>query len=509
MSCFGKRQEANQYATSEHTVFASSPAARKFTLRMGFALVLGASLTGCAAGPKYHRPTVELQPFHSAPSIETRTTSLPAPPLDQWWTGFRDPELTRIVKRALDDNLDLAAAMTRVQQARAAAQGAGAQRLPSGNLYASTTSLSQSTESMTGRAASHLPGYDRHQNYYDLGFMASWETDLFGGLKKGAQAASAEAQAAEALHSGTRITVAAEAADAYMQVRGAQARLNFAKDQIATDSHLVELVQQRKDAGVASDRELAQAQALLSQAKATIPLLTVSLEAQLNRLDVLMGAQPGTYAAELSSVADIPDVPQLSGYGTPTDLLRRRPDIIAAERMVAASNARIGQALSEYYPKLSVSGIVGSQALAPAHLFEQQGFQPISVVGLRWRLFDFGAVAAEVKRARGANAEALVQYQNSVLHAAEDVEDGFSLLVQSENRKNEILREITELQRVRDLSEQSYTAGVIALTDVLDADRQLLAARDDLAVARESAARAAVGSYRALGGGWRPYAKKT
>jgi NodT family efflux transporter outer membrane factor (OMF) lipoprotein len=479
-------------------------AAQKFTLRMGFALALGATLTGCAVGPKYHRPTVNLQPFHNAPSIETRTSPLSAPPLDQWWTGFRDPELTQIVKRALDQNLDLAAAMTQVQQARAAAQGAGARRTPSGNLYASTTTLHQSTESMTGRLASHLPGYSRTQNYYDLGFIASWETDLFGGLKKGAQAATAEAQAAEASQTGTRITVAAEAADAYMQIRGAQARLIFAKDQIATDEHLVELVQQRKDAGVASDRELAQAQALLSQAKATIPLLTVSLEAQLNRLDVLMGAQPGTYAAELSSVADIPDVPQISCYGTPTDLLRRRPDIIAAERMVAASNARIGQALSEYYPKLSVSGIVGSQAFAPAHLFEQQGFQPISVVGLRWRLFDFGAVAAEVKRARGANAEALLQYQSSALHAAEDVEDAFSLLVQSENRRNEILREIAELQRVRDLSEESYAAGVIALADVLDADRQLLAAKDDLAVARENAARAAVGSYRALGGGWLP-----
>jgi NodT family efflux transporter outer membrane factor (OMF) lipoprotein len=328
--------------------YKGSPAARKFTLRMGFALALAATLSGCAVGPKYHPPTVNLQPFRNASSIEARTPSLSAPPLDQWWTGFRDPELTRIVKRALDQNLDLAAAMTRVQQARAAAQGAGAQRMPSGNLYASTTTLYQSTESMTGRLASHLPGYSRTQNYYDLGFIASWETDLFGGLKKGAQAATAEAQAAEASHTGTRITVAAEAADAYMQIRGAQARLIFAKDQIVTDEHLVELVQQRKDAGVASDRELAQAQALLSQAKATIPLLTVSLETQLNRLDVLMGAQPGTYAAELSSVADIPDVPEISGYGTPTDLLRRRPDIIAAERMVAASNARIGQALSEY-----------------------------------------------------------------------------------------------------------------------------------------------------------------
>src|SRR6266702_141692 len=151
-----------------------SPAARKFILRMGFALALGASMTGCAVGPKYHRPTVKLQPFHNAPSIETRTAVLPAPPLDQWWTGFHDPELTRIVQRALDQNLDLAAALTRVQQGRAAARGAGAQRLPSGNLNASTTSLYQSTESMTGRLAASMPGYHRHLNYSALGFFASW-----------------------------------------------------------------------------------------------------------------------------------------------------------------------------------------------------------------------------------------------------------------------------------------------------------------------------------------------
>src|SRR5438034_4273373 len=206
--------------------YKGSPTARKFTLRMGLALALSASMTGCAVGPKYKRPTVKLQPFHNAPSIEARTASLPGPPLDQWWTGFHDPELTRIVQRALDQNLDLAAAMTRVQQGRAAARGAGALRLPSGSLTASTTTLYQSTESMTGRFAANTPGYHRYQNYYDLGFIASWETDLFGGLKKGAEGAAAEAQAAEASRTGTRITVAAEAADAYMQIRGAQARLN-------------------------------------------------------------------------------------------------------------------------------------------------------------------------------------------------------------------------------------------------------------------------------------------
>ena len=135
-------------------IYSFSP--RKSIRRSGLAIALMAALSGCAVGPKYHPATVTLQPFHNASSIETRTASLPAPPLDQWWTGFHDPELTRIVQRALDENLDLAAAMTRVQQARAAARGAGAQRMPSGNLYASTTTLYQSTESMTGRFASTL-----------------------------------------------------------------------------------------------------------------------------------------------------------------------------------------------------------------------------------------------------------------------------------------------------------------------------------------------------------------
>lgn len=467
-------------------------------------LIAATGVVGCNVGPKYHPPSVQLQPFQTAPSVEARSATLPAPPLDQWWLGFQDPELTKVVQRAIDQNLDLAASMTRVEQARAAAKEAGAQRLPTANLNASTTSFSQSLESEVGRIHNLIPSFNRDQNYYDLGISASWEIDIFGSLRRGAEAATAEAQAAEASRTGTRISIAAEAADAYLQIRGAQSRLGFAKDQIATDQHLVDLARQRKDAGVASDRELAQAEAVLSQAKATIPLLNILLVSQLNRLDVLMGAQPGTYAAELKVVADIPSVPAIPNTSQPMDLLRRRPDVIAAEREVAASNARIGQAIAEYYPKVSLSGIVGSEAIAPTHLFQQQGFQPTAVAGLRWRLFDFGRVDAEVKMAKGANAEALLKYRSSVLHAAEDVEDAFTLLVESENRGAEIQKEIDQLNRVRDRSQESYEAGVIGLTDVLDADRQLLAAKDELAITREATARAAVGSFRALGGGWQP-----
>jgi NodT family efflux transporter outer membrane factor (OMF) lipoprotein len=463
-----------------------------------------ALLGGCAVGPKYRPPTTQLQPFHNAPVIASLVATAGPPPLDTWWKGFNDPELTRIVERALDQNLDLQAAMARVQQARAAAKEAGARRLPSGDLIAQAETFHQSLEGPVGRFGHALPGYSRDQAYYDLNIGASWEADIFGSLRKGAEAATAEVQAADASRLGTRVSIVADAADAYLQIRGAQTRIALAKDQIATDEHLVQLVQQRRNAGIASERELAQAEALLSQARATVPPLVITLESQLNRLDVLLGAQPGTYAAELAVVSDIPAVPSIAVTEPASDLLRRRPDIIAAERHLAASNARIGQALAEYYPKISLAGVLGNMSIAPGNLFKARTSQPSAVAGLRWRLFDFGRVDAEVKQARGANAEDLLQYRASVLRATEDVEDAFSALAESESRRDEIVREIDSLQRVKDLSEQSYKAGVIPLTDVLDADRQLLVAKDDLALTRETAARAAVGSFRALGGGWTP-----
>ena len=470
----------------------------------GLCTVLAIFATGCTVGPRYGKPVTAVQPFHNAPSIESRQAVLPAPKLDTWWIGFDDPELTRIVERVLSQNLDLAESLARVEQARAAAKEAGAKLKPSGSVIAQSNSFRQSLDSPTGRYSAAFPGYDRNQSYLTLGLEASWEVDLFGGLRRGAEAASDEAQAAEVERLGVRVSVVAEAADAYMQIRGAQVRLKVAKEQITTDEHLLALVSQRRTAGVASDRELAQAEALLAQAKATVPLLAIILEAQLNRLDVLMGAQAGTYAAELKAPGEIPSVPSISTTANASDLLRRRPDIVAAERRLAASNARIGQAIAEYYPRVSLSGLLGSEAISPGDLFRERGFQPGAVAGLQWRLFDFGRVDAEIKEAKGANAEALLRYRSSVLRATEDVEDSFSLLAQSEVRRDEIVVEIGALQRARDRSQEAYQAGVIGLTDVLDADRQLLVARDDLALTKETAAQAAVGSFRALGGGWTP-----
>lgn len=192
------------------------------------------------------------------------------------------------------------------------------------------TALRQSTNSPLGEIAKTVPGYNRSQRVYDVGAAASWEIDLFGGLRRGEEAADAEAQAADAAFAGTRIMLAADVADAYFKVRGDQARISVVQQQIDVDAHLLDLIRQLRGRGLANRREVSQAEALLQQAQAALPLLKIALEGQLNRLDVLLGVQPGTYAAELGQNVEIAAIPAIPDTNKPTDFLRRRPDIIAA-----------------------------------------------------------------------------------------------------------------------------------------------------------------------------------
>ena len=488
-------------AIATHRRKARGPYAGRRRVEATVSLAVLMVLSACEAGPNYHAPNTALRPFHNAAAVRARNPATP-PALDTWWTGFGDPVLETLVRRGLAQNLDLTAALARVQQARAAAEGASAQLLPTLDATGQATVLRQSLNSPLGEIGRNLPGYRRDQRLYDVGAAASWEIDLAGGLRRGEEAADAEAQAARAQRDGVRVTVAADVADAYFQIRGDQARIAVTQQQIDVDAHLLALVHQLKASGVGNDREVSQAEAVLEQAQATMPPLRIDLDAQMNRLDVLLGAQPGTYAAELAKPAPIAAIPAIPGTDSPTDFLRRRPDIIAAERQLAASNARIGVAVSDYYPKLSLSGLLGFDSLSANHLFTAASFEPVASGALRWRIFDFGKVDAEVGQARGSHAEALAHYRQTVLRAAEDVEDAFKTLTESERRTARLQAEVQSLQRSHDLSQQAYAAGSIPLTDVLDADRLLLAARDDLAQNRADAARAAVRSYRALGGGW-------
>jgi len=394
--------------------------------------------------------------------------------------------------------------MARVEQAQAAAQQAGAQRLPQVNVESQAARARQSLNSPFGKIASSFPGYERTQTLYDVGVGASWELDLAGALKRGAEATNAERDAAEADHLGVRISIAAEAADAYFRIRSAQARILIAEEQVQTSRQLLELVRLRLRDGMSNQRESALAQAQLSQARAGIAPLRIELERQLNRLDVLMGAVPGTYAKELSAdIAGPPVVvPAITVADGSADLLRRRPDVLAAERRLAGSNARIGVAMSEYYPKLSLSALLGFESLGAGGLFTANSFQPQAALGLRWRLFDFGRIDAEVARAKGVNHEALALYRQSILRATEDVENAVVTLVQLEKQSVELNDEVAARQRARGTAQDAYQGGALSLTEVLEEDRLLLHARDQLAQVRADDARAAVTTFRALGGGW-------
>lgn len=470
-------------------------------------LILALAISGCAVGPDYHQPAPNVSgSFQGESLLQARAganpTRAPMPPLDTWWQGFADPQLEQLMTRVLAQNLDLAMSQARVERARAAAQYAGAERLPIGSLDAQVVRQRQSLKSPMGEIGSTFPGYKRNQTLQDIGVGASWELDLAGGLKRGAEAADALAQAAEAEHAGVRISVAAEAADAYFRVRGAQQRIALAEEQVSTQGNLRRLVQDRANGGLATVREQAQAQAVLLQAQATLPPLRIELARQLNRLDVLMGAQPGTYSRELEKQAAHFQVPSIASSGGLAELLRRRPDVIAAEQQLVAANAEIGATLAEYYPKVSLAGLLGFEALNNGSLLSSEAFQPQALLGLHWRLFDFGRVDAQVQDAKGRTAEALANYRQTMLRATEDVENAIVTLVELERQHADLKLEVAAHQQAREAAQDAYQGGSISLVEVLDEDRLLLTSRDQLAQVQADDARAAVAAFRALGGGW-------
>lgn len=466
---------------------------------------LGASLllAGCATAPQYEPPAATLAPaFNGDAAIAARNGTAHTADLAEWWRSFNDPLLISLVERGLAQNLDLQQASARVVQARAALRNANAALLPSGQVGGQAGQIYQSQQTPTGQIGSAFPGFERSTDIYEIGLGASWEIDLFGGRDAARDAARADWQASEAGAVAVRLSVAAQIADTYVTVRMLQDRLEIARAQLSTQQRLVDLVALQYRKGVAAELQVRQAEGALAQVRASIPSLTNQLDMAMNALDVLIGVPPGATRAELAAPAPIPAPPALDTAGGPAAMLRRRPDIIAAERTLFASNARIGVAMSEYYPKFSLSGLLGTATTAAGGLFSGGATQANGVLGLRWRLFDFGRVDAEINAAKGRNAEALAAYRLAVLRASQDVEDAFSTLVQQEQRATMLGDGEASLTRARDASMAAYKGGMVSLIEVLDAERRLLEIRDGAAQARAASARGAIASFRALGGGW-------
>ena len=472
------------------------------------ALIVSSLCAACAVGPDYLPPESSMPKafMRGGAAVEEKAPEHATDSeLSAWWTTFGDPQLTQLVALALKQNLDLAQASARVRQARAGLDAAGASLLPTGNVTAQTSRGYQSVETPLGQVLNSTPEFARYGNAHEANLGVSWEVDLFGGLTRAKQASHAEYQATVAGAVAVRLAVAAQTADTFFHIRGLQNRLEIARQQVRTQQQLRSTIALRWEKGLAAELQVRQVEGALSRAQATLPMLEAALETAINAMDLLLGETPGTHRAALTGLQALPTPPAMLPAGTPGDLLRRRPDVIAAERRLAASNARIGVAIAEYYPKVSLSGLIGSAtSIGSGHLFSGGASQAAAVAGLRWRLFDFGRINAQIDQAQALEAQALAAYRQTVLQATQDVENALLVRERREELNTVLAQGLQSLSRAREAAGAAYDKGVVSLIEVLQADEGLLSVRDAQAQARTESARAAVALFKALGGGWTP-----
>lgn len=469
-------------------------------------LTLAVCLTGCAHQPPYQTPGVALPTAYrnaGAADGSQATSSADSAKIsaERWWTAFNDPVLDDLVEQALVANLDIAQARARLRQALAGSSAAASARLPLITAEGSAKQQRQSLEDQFGRFASTVPGFDRTVALYGLGAGASWEIDLFGGLRAGQRAALADAAGAEAGIAGARLTVAAEVATAYFDAREIQGRIDIARARIATLFDLDRLVRLRVSRGIAAGLEGDQVAADLASTRAIVPALETQLEERLNRIDLLLGRPPGN--AEMAiGTGGVPAAPEMLPTEMPAALLTARPDLIAAERAVASADARTAQAIAGQFPRLTLAGLFGVLSTDVSSLFGGSATQGSASAGLAGPLFSFGRVQADIEGNRGRRDEAVAKYRLAVLRAVGEVETSLVALARSRDRVRYLQASSSALERARSSARHAYAAGTVSLIEALDAERRLQIAQDGTLGAEADAARAAVSGFRAIGGGW-------
>jgi NodT family efflux transporter outer membrane factor (OMF) lipoprotein len=448
---------------------------------------------GCTVGPDYAPPAF---PLPAAFRVAPAPPAAPAPDIARWWEGFGDPLLNDLVARAFAANTDLAAAAARLRRARSTIASSRADFRPTLDGRGGVT-----TERNSERGRNAAPG-DPEFAVFDASFDASWELDIFGGQRRALEAARAEFGAATADAYATRVSLAADVVRGYVAVRALQERLDLARATVDAQEEAVRLNKTRFRAGLASELDAAQAEALLADFRAALPPLEAELKAQRNGLAVLLGETPERLAVELATPGRVPSPPPLPALGVPADLLRRRPDLVAAERRIAAASARVGQEVAAYYPRLSLTGSFGYQSRRTNDFLSPDARLWSLGPAIRWRLLDFGRIDAAVEGARGDEAEALASWRGALLRAVEEVDTGVGRVTGRGAEARRRQEAVTAQIRARDIAADRFRRGLSEYLPVLDAERRTNDARDAAIRAREAEAAAAVQLLKALGGGW-------
>jgi multidrug efflux system outer membrane protein len=457
----------------------------------GFVLLF--VVLGCTVGPNYQKPEGVVPETWG----ETDRVGITTGPLDvvRWWSLFGDQELDSLINRAVRSNKDLKLAEARVREARAQLKIAGSLAFPFIDTSGSYTRISQSQNILGSQAGAEY-------NLFQAGFDATWEIDLFGGVRRAVEAAEADLAASEEDRRGVVVTLLGEVAANYLEVRGNQRRIAIARENIQAERQTLELTRGRYEAGLGNILAVTQSEALLATTEAKIPPLEISVRQAIHRLAVLLGLEPEALLGELLKEGSIPPVPPEVPIGLPSELLRRRPDVRRAECELAAATARIGVATAALFPSFSLTGSLGllstklSDLVTPASRLWNLG----SI--LQWPLFDAGRIRAVIEVQNARQEQTLISYQNTVLTALEDVENAIVSYSKNQETRRSLVAAVQADRRAVEISSELYVKGLVDFLNVLASQQALYQAEDQLVQNEQGVSTDLVSLFKALGGGW-------
>ena len=452
------------------------------------------AIFGCAAvGPDYQPPEISASgTWNNAEAGGLNQDPINPGTLADWWKTFDDDALTILMNRAVENNPDLNIARARIREARAR------RGLARSSLFPFVDSFGEASENRS----SENVGAGTENELYTLGFDSGWELDIFGGIRRSVESADALLGAArEELHV-ILVSLLAETALNYVEVRTFQARLAVAEANIKTQEETYGLIRSRFNAGLSDELPVQQALYNLENSKSQLPTLRAGLEASNNRLAVLLGEPPGALKQLLENRKPIPQTPITVAVGIPAETLRHRPDVRQAERILASRTAEIGAATAELYPGFGISGIIGLQSISAGDLLNWGSRNWKIGPGVNWNVFDAGAIRKNIDIRQAQRDQALIRYESTILNALEEVENALKSYAEEQLRRKSLSEATDAARKAVQLAQDRYTAGLVDFSNVLDAQRSLLSFQDQLAQSEGAVTANLVRMYKAFGGGW-------
>jgi NodT family efflux transporter outer membrane factor (OMF) lipoprotein len=472
------------------------------------------SLAGCVVGPNYRGPPPVAPAAVAAPAFHRAEDASAAPPPAKWWLALNDAQLDKLIDAAFAASPDVEVAVARLRQSRAVAEKDRANLLPTTGAAAATLQTHGLTNIIGGglsgdsaaaaaaAQAGNQSGNNGNFDIYSLALDASWQLDLFGGRRRALEGDKARSQAVLANLEDAEVSLAAEVAQDYVTLRGLQQRLALADRNVALERRMLDLTQRRRQGGDATDLDVERMEGQLRSTEAESAPLRGQVADQLDRLAILTGKAPGDLDSELSAIGPVPAPPKVVTVGDPASLLRRRPDVRAAERTIEQKTALIGQRTADLFPKVTLLGEIGYNATDVSSLFTKNAFNYVGAPMLQWSPFDFGRTRAGIREARGEEAEALGNYRKTVLGALADAETALAMYGRQRDNLENLIGVEDSAERASRLTGLKVEGGTATSLDQIAAERDRVSAEDNVAYGTAQLTLDYIRLEKSLGLGW-------